>query len=410
MDRSTKLFMAAALWAAVLSISLSAAAQPCSRDSVRQAASDARALRAKLLAAKLTDGMDQSVPQPIRMQIRELKNTIEKAVSAYLRCEPAELVDLKAMESSLLTQMAVNEPEDDSPPYAPNQPVSAIYGSGLKVSASRPDGRPQLIAVTAAFGINCGTDTMLLIYERPSGTWQRTLRWRSDNYDQISDAFGDFFQFSVLSQDTHGKWLAAVAHGTPWCTSRWSRWSVDLIQPASSGEPQRTKQHIQSDYIRENAPVFKRRSDGFEFRVEKGSLDVDVMTRAAIYRYRLADDQLQRMQPIAMNGRDFVDEWLQVEWSDARHWSDPANLSILEKVHAGFRALRAPAAKNLPLFTYGAVRACSDDSKHFQVELKSDPGQTTYFRLNQGENSFSILSAGAEADQRCKGADLMRKR
>src|SRR5258708_9480925 len=108
MDRSTKLFRAAALWAAVLSISLSAAAQPCSRDSVRQAASDARALRAKLLAAKLTDGMDQSVPQPIRMQIRELKNTIEKAVSAYLRCEPAELVDLKAMESSLLTQMAVD--------------------------------------------------------------------------------------------------------------------------------------------------------------------------------------------------------------------------------------------------------------------------------------------------------------
>src|SRR5258708_12102068 len=111
-----------------------------------------------------------------------------------------------------------------------------------------------------------------------------------------------------------------------------------------------------------------------------------------------------------MNGRDFVDEWLQVGWNDARHWSDPANLSILEKVHAGFRALRAPAAKNLPLFTYGAVRAGSDDYKHFQEELKSDPGQTTYFRLNQGENSFPIISARAAATHRSNHLDLIRIR
>jgi hypothetical protein len=32
----------------------------------------------------------------------------------------------------------------------------------------------------------------------------------------------------------------------------------------------------------------------FEFRVEKGSLDLGVMTRAGIYRYRLANDKLER--------------------------------------------------------------------------------------------------------------------
>ncbi|MBZ5523180.1 MAG: hypothetical protein LAP21_13165 [Acidobacteriia bacterium] len=139
---------------------------------------------------------------------------------------------------------------------------------------------------------------------------------------------------------------------------------------------------------------------------KKGSLDAGVMTRTGIFRYRLAGDKLERVQPIAMNARDFVDEWLQVDWNDARRWSDTRDLSGLEKEHDRLAALRDPKSQARPLFTYGAVRACRDDPKHFQVELELEPGEGSYFQLRQGENSFLMLAAATQPDARCKGADL----
>jgi hypothetical protein len=398
------------IWVTICFSATLVSAQPCSRDAVKHAAGDAKALREKLVSTTVADGMDPSVPEPTQKQIRALKDAVARATAAYLRCEPVDPVDLKAMETSLLAQMAVNEPKDAPSPAQSGQAVSGVYGTSLQISASHPEGQPGLIAVTASFGINCGSDAMLLVFERQGDTWRQALRWQADAYDQISGAFGGFFQFAVLPQSEKGPWLVAAVHGTPWCTSRWSGWHLDLLQPARGSTPQKVVQHLKNGYARGNEPVFKRRSDGFEFRVERSSLDISVMTRTGIYRYRLAGDQLQRVQPIAMNGRDFVDEWLQVEWDEAQRWSDPASLSSLQKGHEKFAALIGPKATDRPQFTFGPVRGCTDDPKHFQVELKLDPGATNYFQLKLGENSFTMLAAGTQADARCKGADLMRKR
>jgi hypothetical protein len=63
--------------------------------------------------------------------------------------------------------------------------------------------------------------------------------------------------------------------------------------------------------------VIKPKQDGFDLRLEVGMLDVDIMTRRGVYRYRTTGKKIERIQPIAMNGRDFIDEWVKVKWSDA---------------------------------------------------------------------------------------------
>jgi hypothetical protein len=180
------------------------------------------------------------------------------------------------MATSLVAMTAVNEPKEDTQTPAANENIGGFYGRGLQITVTRPETERQVITVTASFGIDCGTDSMLLMYERRAGIWRQSLRWQSADYNEISGAFGDFFQVAVLPQGQQGQWLAAVAHGTPWstwrarpggsspgCTSRWSGFALDLIQPARDGAPQRVLQNMKHGYVRENEPVIKYRADGF---------------------------------------------------------------------------------------------------------------------------------------------------
>lgn len=396
-----------ALCLAVAALFPAARAQSCSGDEIQKSANEAKSVRERLLATKMEEFPSMLVFPATQKEILAFKNALANTVTAYLRCKVEPAVNLKTMETELLSAW-VNQPEPGRTPPEDND-TDGRYGRDLEITANHPGTEPQLLAVTITFGIPCGEDSMLLIYEHQAGKWQQAVRWQSQDYSQISDSFGDFFQFVVLPTNQPGQWVVATAHGTSWCSSRWSAFALDLVQPKRDGSPQRTLEHIEDGYVRfEKEVIFKYRPDGFEFRVEKGMRDMDIMTRTGIFRFRLVNDRLERLQPIAMNGRDFVDEWLQVKWSDAQRWSNLSSLASLEKEHSRLLSLYNGAKTSL--FTYGPVRACSDDPKHFQVELDLTPGSPNYFQIEQGENSFTMLSASTQQDIRCKGPDLMNKR
>ena len=151
----------------------------------------------------------------------------------------------------------------------------------------------------------------------------------------------------------------------------------------------------------------KTTPDGFELRVKSSNIDVvGAMTRTTILRYRTSGTDFERIQPIALNGRDFVDEWLQSDWNDAVRWNAPQNVGNLNAEHSRIEKIRK-SESNSVLFTYGPVRACSDSSKHFQVELDQDPGSPIYYQISETGNGYSMLSASGTPSPTCKSADLM---
>lgn len=105
------------------------------------------------------------------------------------------------------------------------------------VAVKRPANKPELMTVEWSFGIDCGNDSVLLVYEFDHG-WKRIVRWQSGDYSEISGAFGDFFQYAVVPLGAAGDWAVAVAHGHPWCTSRWSGFDLDVISPAHNRSQQ----------------------------------------------------------------------------------------------------------------------------------------------------------------------------
>ena len=359
-----------------------------------------------------SDDIGYDVDTNTSESIHSLKENLATVVSEYLRCTAENMSSLKTFESDLANLVGANRTERPSQTSTDNtmMPSDSVFGGELRISVTKPDAGPQLIAVETSFSIGCGNDTMLLIYQWKREAWQLTVRWQSGDYKEVSGAFGDFFKFVVLPRKETGEWLVVVAHGMPWCTSRWSGYDLDVIQPSSSGESQRLLAHKHSSYVRFDVdPTMKLVPGGFEIRLQTGQLDLAYMTHMGIYRYHVIDNELQRVQPIAMNGRDFVDEWLQADWSDAINWSASAHLDNLQKVHADVARRYAPNSGDNTLFSYGPVRGCAGDAKHFQVEFDRDSGSPTFFQIEQGENSFSMLDASSSSNPRCKGADLMKK-
>jgi hypothetical protein len=389
-------------------------AQACSQDAVQRAAENAKLIHARLLAIKGTsqDEIDYQVTSAVHQLIRAMKDALATTTDEYLQCESQNSADARMIETTLANLIGANAPE--SVPQSTSETTTLpdhIFGDDLRISVTRPDSSSQLVAMKASFTAgSCGVDTMLLIYDWNGRNWDQRVRWQSNDDNSDWHPFGDFFEFAILPQKESGRWLLAVAHGFPWCTSRWSGYSLDLIKPAQNSAPQRTLVHKNAGYVRGDIdPTLKAVPGGFELRLETGQLDLEYMTRLGIYRYRVIGDSLQRVQPIALNGKDFVDEWLQSNWSDAVRWSATTHLGDLQKTHAEDAKRIAPKSGDDAVLSYGPVLPCSGDPKHFQVEFDRDPGKPTYFQIEQGDNSFTMLDASPVPDSRCKGSDLMQK-
>jgi len=390
--------------------------QPCPQPDLHTAAQQVKAVRAQLLAFKVQSEQDEAVPESLQAQIRKFKDSLGSLADAELRCV-APNADPKIIEARLAKLLGANKPVKEEV-YDPKKPpqLDHIYGDGITVKVTTPTKSPHLFVVEFRFDIACSFDSVLLVYEPREGHWQQSLRWQSGNYDDVSGAFGDFFQYQVLQQKNSAGWLLVAGHGNPWCSSNMSGFGVDVLQPVQSARP-RALFHKDITYSRATDPVMKQTTDGFELRMEVYTPDTTLITRPGIYRYRVTATEFERVQPIALNGRDFVDEWLQSPWSDSKNWSATTGLPQLEAVHPKFEFLEDPKTKDWPSFTYGPVRTCSDSKAHFQVELdeewfenqKTRPDKPTYFQIQTGINSFTMLSASAQPDPHCTGPDIMPK-
>jgi len=410
-----------------LSAALSQAQQPCPQAALQTAAQKVKDARSKLLAYTLSDEMDESVPPNLQAQIRTLKDALIATADASAQCASNQ-ADPLAIQAALASLLDANKPlviassTADKAPGASSHvaPNSQVYGADLKVTVTQPLSQPPVILVEFSFGICCGVDSMLLAYEVKDQRLHRVVRWQSSDYSDISGAFGDFFSYQVLpQQQAPGQWLLAIAHGHPWCTSNMSAFEVDVLRP-STAPFQQTVFHDRRFYRREIGPVMKPSPNGFQLRMTGNSLDMDIVMRPVIYRYQFAEGQLLRVQPIAVNGRDFVDEWLQSPWHESASWSAASNIAQLEAMHKSLETPSngpSPNAADLPNLNYGPVRGCTDSPAHFQVELDESwwanqqlsHQKQIYFQIEQGRNAFTMLSVSAVADSHCTGANIMPK-
>lgn len=340
--------------------------------------------------------------------IRAFKDALVNGIDRHMSCSAADSDNI-SLQQALLPLIT---------PLPAVRQAQMLYGDEPDLVVTRQPEFPDIVLIRGGFGIPCGDDNVLLAYQLRDGKWARVLRWQSDDYREISGAFGDSYLYQLLPPAREAAPPSIiVAHGTPWCTSRWSIFNADLIELATKGAEQRTLFHLQNGYIRitdDDAPPLRLKANpqGFELRMEVGMLDTALMTRRGIYRYRIDGERLERVQPAAMNGRDFVDEWLQVDEATAARWSAPIPAGALIEAHQSLKNRYG---------AYGAVRQCRGDRERYQVEMQlserdtsgaepTAPAQDTFFIIRPIVDGFMMESVSTRADPECTGHDIMAER
>lgn len=349
----------------------------------------------KLLEVKDEFDEDGYVPSSISRSIEQLKTGLINLVDARITCEGSDINAL-AIQQDLSNKLKINQLDEDS----------AIYGYDLQIVIQKTLG---LLVVHLTFGIPCGNDNMLMVYRYRDEAWQRDLIWKSNAYKNIAGAFGDYFDYLLLPSKFNETPKLVVIHGAPWCKSTWSPFTIDVVKLAEDTNPQKILLHKQmiSYTGNESDLTLKKLASGFELRMQVGMLDSDLFTRQGIYRYQIIGDKILRVQPVADNVRDFVDEWLTLDNITAVNLVEKSNLHMLSLFQ---RKLKERYGY------YGAVQACHGDGEEYQVTMtfngtkENDKEDLYYFIVKTTRFGYLLKAISQEADPNCTGPDIMAKK
>jgi hypothetical protein len=423
--RYNRAVKSAAMLALLTFAATCAAQKPCVPGTVPQAAQQATFAQAELRKASYEE-MDTKNPAATNTYTRDLKDALTRTSDAVFACAASD-VNLGTLQDTLAKALNANPPQPAGGSVQKNDPryteFLGSYGHNLQAHVSRPANVSGLLAVQFSINIECGNDNMLLVYALRDGSWKRQLRWQANKLDQISDAFGDFFLTAFLPGQ-NGEWRVAVAHGTPWCTSRFTAFAIDVLAPDTNADVPRILWHTKRDYSRggDFEPTLKAAENTFDLRLnadEMGFVETG-FERRVIYRYQVTENSVERIGPIANHARGFVEEWISAPWEESRNLTASKNISDLEKVHNEVSPHIKPDDKQFLAHGSGSVRACAATGV-FQVEMNSSleiivPGKpggdskplsSHYFHIREGKDGYTMLSAPTKPDPACTGPDLM---
>jgi hypothetical protein len=186
--------------------------------------------------------------------------------------------------------------------------------------------------------------------------------------------------------------------------------------------------HIEREYSRGGFdPRLKSSGNTFELRLNADCMDFDVagcFERRVIYRYEVdGNDHLHRLNPLALNARGFVEEWLSAPWAESQDFSATGSAAVLQKVHDDFEEPLKPADDQFVSHSLGPVRACAHTGV-FQIQInstleriapgtpggESKPLPSNYFHAHQIKDGYLMLAASTEPDPACNGPNLMPAR
>jgi hypothetical protein len=116
--------------------------------------------------------------------------------------------------------------------------------------------------------------------------------------------------------------------------------------------------------------------------------------------YKVHDNDVVRIQPVATNPVNFVDEWLRTQWRDVEDWSAPGHLTDLRRQHTRLDKLGSG--------DFTAFRSCSSPSlKEVELDNAMPPERKHFFLVRQNGNIYQMVRASDHHDPSCNGPDRL---
>lgn len=376
----------------------------------------------ELLQFTVPDSIDTNVPTSVQHAISKFRTALAFQTDAIVTRLPADASAISAKQhlSAGMPSPKVGRISDAQwkkiEEQKPQLPIAGLYDRELTLSVSQP--KPGFLLIQESFGIPCGNYTVLLAYGNASGVWKRILLWESKPYDEISGAFGDTFETLLLKPAHNKNPLLLVLHGTPWCTSTSSAFDMDVFELGDSAmdKPMWHGVHGYRRFDLDPPLKIRQTADGFEVRTHVDTNGENI-SRTGVMRYSIRADGVHRVEPLAMNGRDSIEEWLRMPRKEAAEFADAPAESLTWKMFQDFTYEGKDKDATVPFPNFGAVRACKDSKTHFQAEVTSEifdhsakgslPGPSYFVQLEEVPNGYRIHEVTQKAVSSCNGPDIM---
>ncbi len=196
--------------------------------------------------------------------------------------------------------------------------------------------RHSYLLLRTGVAVQCGADESAYLYRWREGHWERA--WQSEQSDYSPSGYAvQWIRAIVLAPQLGDTPPRVLTLGTsPWCSSNWQAVYVRLWTLSTAGnEPRLLLDKAETGYLgASDEPVQGTIGhDDVLAEYEVGSLDGGVHSRRRVLHYACRSDGVERIDPVALGPRDFVEEWLAQPWAESSRWSLASARDALEKTH-----------------------------------------------------------------------------
>lgn len=201
----------------------------------------------------------------------------------------------------------------------------------LRFQVETPEAHPELVAVTARFGL----DATLLLFRRGEGGWRLLWQDRAPAYEDIDGALGSYTT-ALTPKGSDGAFYLAAARVTPWYQSNWQQAELRVIRLGPEGKARKVGQRQETIFLGVDNPMALMAPDAHRLalRLCSGSKDPVRHHFSRIIHLRLEPGAVTREAPYADTPLDLVDEWLGLPWKEASALVEASARTRLKSEHA----------------------------------------------------------------------------
>jgi hypothetical protein len=318
----------------------------------------------------------------------------------------AQAADLRALTQDLndeITRADLACADNVAPGYdrctGPNAIDARGYLGPIEVLRVR-----DYLVVETSLGVACGFDETNLLYQWTRGRWRpvmSTAQTPDPKGAYVPENIEQIFFADVSEKAGDGRLIAATGVG-PACAEMVRPAHYRLWHVAPSGKVSVLVDAREAKtYIGRRAPAVSARFEGLDLLVEMdiASLDPRTRSRQAVRRFHVDRTGVNRVAPIALTPRAFVEEWLQAPWTLASNWTHADMRRALQSVHS-HQNTNPPAGA----FT-GPTRRCASGADLLQVALRLPSGETFFLLRDDGNGAYKMLAAGPKPNPTCTRPD-----
>lgn len=273
--------------------------------------------------------------------------------------------------------------------------------------------RDVFLIVQTHFGVQCGYDESIYLYEWREGRWRRRWQYEQSVYTKEAYAPQTIDSVSISPADKDGYRLILTLGTDLGCSVVWNPvfyhlWRLPPDQPLAKVAPAVKPLIEESAIANLSIPAIHGGLTPEGMLIEFTVHGVDpAHDREAIRHFSVQGGKVERIDPVALTPREFVEAWFEEKWpGDAPATiSDSASRAELQKWYAKLHG--APAHGQFA----GTTMHCTDAPDLWELGIKFDPGGSVsgalYFQVRWTQpNRFTMVHIGDHPSQDCAREDL----